>query len=110
MTKKKAMGKGKCPYCHSVRTVWRGYRYNEKTTKRLMKCSKCGRKFTPDDGYFRMRFSPEEIAKAVKLYAQGFSSAEVVKHLKRRGVGVSRWTVLTWYRKYAKTVKTGKRR
>ena len=92
----------RCPECRSKRIVWRGYRYNEKTTKRLRKCTNCGRKFTLDDGFFRMRFSPKEIQKAVTLYNKGFSSAEVVMHLKRRGLNVSRWTVLTWTKKYSR--------
>ena len=100
--KKDTVKKNKCPSCHSERTVWRGYRYNEKTTKRLRKCNKCGRKFTPYDKYFRMRFSPKEIKKAVTLYSKGFSSAEVVLKLGREGIKISRWTVITWARKYSK--------
>lgn len=89
-----------CPKCRSSRTVWRGYRYNEKTEKRMGLCRKCGRKFTPDRFFWRMRFSDKEIKKAVSLYRKGFSSAEVVRHMKREGVRVSRWTVLLWSRKY----------
>ena len=90
-----------CPYCKSKTIVFRGYRYNEKSQKHLRLCKKCGRKFTPRDKFFRMRFSEEEIKKAVSLYKKGFSSAEVVKNLQRHHkVKVSRWTVITWYRKY----------
>jgi len=91
----------KCPYCKSKRIVFRGYRYNEKTDKHLRLCRNCDRKFTQRDKFFRMRFSKEEIQKAVSLYKKGYSSAEVVKNLKRQRIKVSRWTVITWYRKYS---------
>ena len=96
------MTRNKCPYCHSTRTVWRGYRYNEKSKKRMRLCNACKRKFTPRDRFWRMRFSGEEILKAVALRRKGFSSAEAKKHLERRGIRVSRWTILKWAKKYDK--------
>ena len=90
----------KCPYCGSRSFVFRGYRYNEKSQKHLRLCRKCGRKFTKRDKFFRMRFSEEDIKRAVSLYGKGYSSAEVVQNMKRRGVKVSRWTVIMWHRKY----------
>jgi hypothetical protein len=95
------MDKSRCPFCSSKNTVWRGYRYNEKTKKRLRLCKSCGRKFTPDPVFWRMRFSPEEIRDAVRLYnVRGFSSSEAQKHLRRKGIRVSRWTIILWSRKF----------
>ena len=85
--------------------MWRGYRYNEKTKKHLRLCTSCGRKFTPDDGFFRMRFSPQEIGRGVELYQKGFSLAEAKLRLEREGVRVSRWTILKWSKKYGKRGK-----
>ncbi|MCX6814703.1 MAG: hypothetical protein NTY20_03590 [Candidatus Aenigmarchaeota archaeon] len=91
----------KCPYCHGSGIVFRGFRHNLKARKQLFLCRACGRKFTPDDGYLRMRFPPEVIREAVSLYSKGFSSADVSNHLARKmGVKVSRWTVLCWVKKY----------
>ena len=90
----------KCPYCRSKKIVWRGYRYNKKSEKRLKLCKKCGRKFTPDDGFLRMRFHPKDITRAVSLYKKGMSSAEVRLHMQRQGIMVSRWTILCWVRRY----------
>ena len=92
----------KCPYCKSTNVVFRGYRYNEKTEKRLRLCRACGRKFTLRDRFFRMRHTDKEIMKAVSLYNKGFSSADVVSRLKRDGVKVSRWTILTWVKRFSK--------
>lgn len=36
----------KCPYCHSTRTVWKGYRLRKRDKVRLRKCQDCGRRFT----------------------------------------------------------------
>ncbi len=92
----------KCPFCGSVNSVWRGYRYNDSGKKRMKLCKKCGKKYTPNDGFLRMRFKPSTIRKAVNLYKKGFSSAEVVLRMKREGVKVSRWTVICWVRRYSK--------
>ena len=88
------MDKNKCPHCGSHDSVWRGYRYNEKSKKHMKLCKSCGRKFTP-----------EEIREAVRLYTRGFSSSEVQLHMKRRGVRISRWTVILWHRKFKDKLK-----
>jgi len=92
-----------CSFCGSRNTVWRGYRYNVSGKKRMMLCKSCGKKFTPDNGFLRMRFKPEVIKKAVVLRKKGYSSAEVKEHLQRyEGIKVSRWTIIKWERKYGK--------
>jgi transposase-like protein len=91
----------KCPYCGSNKTVWRGYRYNERTKKRMRLCKDCGRKFTARDKFWRMRFSEDDIMEAVRLYKKGYSAADVVTHMKRNhGIKISRWTVILWARKF----------
>ena len=91
----------KCPYCGSKKTVWRGYRYNDRTKKRMRLCNNCKRKYTSRDKFWRMRFSKEEIEEVVSLYKKGYSTSEVVLHMKRKGVKISRWTVILWVRKYS---------
>jgi len=93
----------KCPKCSSARTVWRGYRRNRSVDKHMRMCKACGRKYTPDDGYLRMRFKPGLIRKAMELRKKGYSSAEIKENLQRyEGIKVSRWTVIKWERKYIK--------
>ena len=67
----------KCPYCGSTSIIWRGYRHNRNSDKRMRLCKRCGRKFTPDDGFLRMRFRAEDIEYALSLRKKGFSLAEV---------------------------------
>jgi transposase-like protein len=91
----------KCPYCKSPSAIWRGWRRTRHAKKHMRKCSRCGRKFTPDDGFLRMRFSPDIIRKAVKLYQKGRSSSEVRRILRNQdGLGVSRWTIIKWARRF----------
>lgn len=92
----------KCPYCRSNRSVLRGFRKNASGDKQLFLCKACGRKFTQDDGYLRMRFPPSVIREAVSLYGKGLSSSEVRTRLERNGVKVSRWTVLKWVRRFGR--------
>jgi transposase-like protein len=97
------MEKKKCPYCGSMSSVWRGWRHNERTKKHMRLCKSCKRKYTPKDRFWRMRFSPEDIREAVSLYKKGYSTSEVVTHMRRNhGVKISRWTVILWKRKYSK--------
>ncbi|MBI4182205.1 MAG: hypothetical protein HY520_04535 [Candidatus Aenigmarchaeota archaeon] len=91
-----------CPSCGEARLVYRGYRYNRLGRKRLRLCTACRRKITPDDGFLRMRFSPEDIRSAVLLRRKGLSLGEVQKRLAGQGITVSRWTILKWFRKYGK--------
>jgi len=92
----------KCPQCASEAVIFRGYRHNKNSVKRMRLCKRCGRKFTPDDGFLRMRFSAEDIKLAVSLRKKGFSLAEAQLHLKRRGVHVSRWTISKWESRFSK--------
>jgi transposase-like protein len=105
------MNEKRCPYCGSTNSVWRGWRYNERTKKRMRFCKECERKYTPKDKFWRMRFSGEEIMEVIRLYKSGFSTSEVVTHMKRNhGIKISRWIVICWMRKYAKGAKGGKGR
>ena len=92
---------GKCPYCGSGSIIWRGYRRNKNSDKRMRLCKRCGRKFTPDDGFLRMRFKAEDVEYALSLRKKGFSLAEVQLHLKRRGIRVSRWTISKWETRFS---------
>jgi len=101
--KKKAKRKGAaCTKCGSRNFVYHGYRYNVSGKKRLRKCRNCGRKFTADDGFLRMRFDRKVILKAVRMCGRGASLAAVKNELKTDGVNVSRWTISKWHHRYKK--------
>ena len=89
-----------CPYCGSEIAVRRGFRKNLSGKKQLFLCRACGRKFTPDDGFLRMRFPAGTIREVVSLYRKGFSSSEVQRRMERRGTKVSRWTIICWAKRF----------
>lgn len=91
----------KCPKCGSEHVIFRGFRHNKNSDKRMRLCKRCGRKFTPDDGFLRMRFRAEDVQYALSLRKKGFSLAEAQLHLKRKGIKVSRWTISKWERRFA---------
>ncbi len=96
----------RCPKCGSENTVWAGYRHNKSGKKRLRKCNECGHRFTPDDGFLRMRFPKEVIVEAVSLYMDGLSLSKVQKHMwQHHEIKVSRWTILKWARKYSELLQ-----
>ena len=94
----------KCTKCDSPDVVKRGFRKIRFGKKQLYLCKKCSFKFTPDDGFLRMRFPIETIRKVVALYNdKDYSTSEVVKKLQRDdGIKISRWTVILWTRKYGR--------
>ena len=86
-----------CKYCGS-RTVKRGLRKTNLGRKQTYLCRKCKRKSTID--WPRMRFPQREVMHAVRLRKNGFSTSEVQRRMKEKGVKVSRWTIIKWERKF----------
>jgi transposase-like protein len=98
-----------CPICKSnAEVVKRGIRKNRSGNKQMYWCKKDERRFTPDDGFYKMRFSPEIITAALDLYYKGLSLRKIEDHLYQfHGVKVSNVAILKWIRKYAKLLKQG---
>jgi len=90
----------KCPYCSSIKIINSGYRYTKLGKKTIKKCTKCNRKFTITT-FPRYRFPKKIILKAVSLYKQKKSLAEVKEFLlDNYNIKVSRWTIAKWYKKF----------
>lgn len=101
-----------CSYCKSSGRVWcKGWRYNKSGKKQTWWCNSCKRRFTPDDGFWKMKNQPEIITEACSSYKRGMSLKNVKDHLREyRETKVSRSTILKWMRKYSKLLEksTGK--
>lgn len=93
-----------CSFCGSSKHVWRkGWRYNKSGKKQMWWCNSCKKRFTPDDGFWKMKHKPEIIAEACSSYKRGISLKNVKCHLSEyRETDISRTTVLNWVRKYSK--------
>jgi len=71
-----------CPECKAEHTKKDGKRSTEHRGKiQRYKCLECGNRFAIDDGFFRMRNSPQKITQAVDLFYRGASTRGVQGHL-----------------------------
>ena len=92
------MNKIKCQYCKNEKTVKRGLTHNNK--QRYL-CKNCKKTFIQDNGFYRMKNSPELITMAIDMYLSNLSSRKMRNQIKRHNLGsVSQQTVLSWVRKY----------
>lgn len=91
-----------CDTCGSSQeVVGYGKRINKSKAKQTFFCKKCHHKFTPDDGFKGVRFPPEMIMDAVRLYQEGSTLKQVVEEIgKMYKVRVGESTVHDWTRKY----------
>ncbi|MEK6848313.1 MAG: hypothetical protein AABX65_01640 [Nanoarchaeota archaeon] len=101
----------KCFNCKSSNLLKQGFRINNNGKKQKYQCIDCKKWFVEDDGFKRMRFKKEIIAKAIHQHIDGFSLFKVQYHLwQHEGVKVSRKTILLWERKYSAFLKSDKRK
>ena len=89
-----------CIYCKSDRLTKWGIRHNKYGDIQKFSCKACGRYFTINLGFERMKHSPQGITTAMQLYFSGESLRNTAKSLRLIGVEVSHKTVYCWIRKY----------
>lgn len=100
------MGAELCPYCNDKAFVVRnGWRYNKSGRKQKYFCRKCGKSFTFDDGFLRMRNKKEHVVEAVSLYKSGLSLRCIKEHMwQHHALRISRWSLLCWVRRFSKLI------
>lgn len=93
----------KCKFCGSKDYSKEGYRKTQQRGKvQKFKCKDCGKFFTNDDGFYRMRYESKIITMSIDIYLSNLSSRKMRNQLKRHmGIKVSHVTILDWVRKYA---------
>lgn len=96
-----------CRFCESASVVEAGWRYNRNGRKRRFLCKVCGRRFTVDDGFLRMRFKPATITAGIDLCYVSKSLREAKNWLARhfREFPLSHVTIWRWIHKFARLVK-----
>jgi len=94
------------PFCLGVEGgICKGYSYNQSGTKQVYLCTKCDRKFTPDDGFWKMKNTPETVSEALDLYVAGHSLAGAKSHLwKHHGIHISETSIRNWVKKYSRMI------
>ena len=94
-----------CLYCRSAEIVRDGLRHNKYGDIQKWNCRTCGRYFTINLGFERMKHNPQGITTAMQLYFSGESLRNTAKSLRLIGVEVSYRTVLNWIRKYTELME-----
>ncbi|MBI4453870.1 DDE-type integrase/transposase/recombinase [Candidatus Woesearchaeota archaeon] len=98
----------KCVHCKAIKYIKWGKRKTEnRGIIQKYKCLACGKYFTPDEGFYRMRNSPEKITAGIDLYFSNLSSRKVRNHFRRHWAhNASHVSILDWCRRY--TLKVNK--
>ena len=96
-----------CLYCRNTNIIKRGKRITKnRGLIQRYSCKDCKRRFTLNDGFYKMRNTPEKITEALNLYFSGVSLRKTQEHL---GVfynhNCSYVTILKWIRKYCNQIK-----
>ncbi len=97
----------KCVHCGKNNSIKKGFRKTQHRGKiQVYRCLECKRKFTNDDGFYRMRNSERKITSGIDLYFSNLSSRKVRNHFRRHlEHNSSHVTVLNWCRKYVLKVQ-----
>jgi putative transposase len=94
-----------CLYCHSSHIKKMGIRHNKSGDIQRYLCLDCGRSYSVNIGFERMKHNPKAITTAMQLYFSGESLRNTMRSLKLLGVEVSHKTVYNWIKKYVKLMK-----
>ena len=90
-----------CIYCNSRNIYVVQLRKNLYAIKPIYLCKNCNRRFTPDDGFKKFRFSPIVIKTAIQLLSNGHSLSQITYYLNTNfRVKVSRKSILDWKKRY----------
>jgi len=90
----------KCVFCQSENIKKFGVRKNKSGDIQRFLCGDCGKTFSVNIGFEKMKHNPQAITSAMQLYFSGESLRNTMKSLKLLGVEVSHQTVYNWIRKY----------
>jgi len=92
----------KCVFCKGQNFIKKGWRKTENRGNiQKFKCLDCGKYFTNDAGFYRMRNSEAKITAGIDLYFSNLSSRKVRNHFRRHWEhNASHVSVLDWCRKY----------
>jgi transposase-like protein len=80
--------------------VKKGLRHNKYGDIQKFHCLACGKWFTVNLGFEKMKHNPQGITTAMQLYFSGESLRNVGRSLRLLGVQVSHQTVYNWIAKY----------
>jgi putative transposase len=94
-----------CRFCGSESIVKNAVRHNQNGSIQRYKCKACGKRFSINLGFEKMKATPQIVTSAMQLYFTGESLRNVQKFLSLQGVKINHVTVLRWIRKYVKLME-----
>jgi transposase-like protein len=100
-----AIGTLACVVCGSDAIVKDSLRHNKYGDIQRYLCKSCGKRFSFNLGFERMKARPEVITSAMQLYFTGESLRNVQKFLRLQGVNVSHVAVYKWIAKYVRLME-----
>lgn len=89
-----------CLFCYSKNVVRHGVRHNQNGDIQRFSCKDCGKRFTRNIGFERLKATPQLVTSSLQLYFSGESLRNTQKFLAMQGVKVSPQTVHNWITKF----------
>jgi len=95
-----------CPECKKTNTIkWCKRKTQNRGMIQRYKCKDCGKYFTLDDGFFRMRNSPQKITCALDLFYKGVSTRKIQDHFQSfYPHNSSHKSIYKWVVRYSKRI------
>ena len=95
-----------CPHCKTENIKKNGSRQTQNRGKiQRYQCKECNKRFTKDEGFFRMRNHPKKITASIDLFFNGLSTRKVQAHLKAFFLhNCTNMTVYNWVIKYSRKI------
>jgi len=95
----------KCPKCQGNNTKKRGIRKTGRGKIQRYFCKKCKYSFIQNDGFYRMRNTPQKITLCMDLFFNGMSSRAIQSHLSAfYPHNCDHRTILRWVVKYSNLI------
>ena len=94
-----------CIFCGSINIVKDGVRHNKQGDIQIFQCRDCGKYFTFNIGFEKMKHNPQAVTSAMQLYFSGESLRNSARSLKLLGAQVTHQTVYNWINKYVGLMK-----
>ena len=89
-----------CLYCNSEGIVKKAIRHNKYGNIQRYLCKECGKRFSFNIGFEKMKHNPQGITTAMQLYFSGESLRNTCESLQLIGMNVSHQTIYNWIKKY----------
>jgi transposase-like protein len=94
-----------CLFCKSESIIRWGLRHNKYGGIQRFSCKSCGKSFTVNLGFERMKHNPQAITTAMQLYFSGESLRNTARSLRLIEAQVSHQTIYRWIARYTELMQ-----